>query len=98
MIRAATFHPAHHVIEPASGGPIETPVLAEQRDEYLIQQLKLYASGERRNDVYARMRLIASRLTEDEIKGLADTIERVFGRILGAPAVITNSSKRTARA
>ena len=54
-----------------AGGPIETPVLAEQRDEYLIQQLKLYASGERRNDVYARMRLIASRLTEDEIKGLA---------------------------
>jgi cytochrome c553 len=54
-----------------AGGPIETPVLAEQRDEYLIQQLKLYATGERRNDVYARMRLIASRLTDDEIKGLA---------------------------
>ncbi len=54
-----------------AGGPIETPVLAEQRDEYLIQQLKLYASGERRNDVYARMRMIASRLTEEEIKGLA---------------------------
>ena len=54
-----------------AGGPIETPVLAEQRNEYLIQQLKLYASGERRNDVYARMRFIASRLTEDEIKGLA---------------------------
>jgi cytochrome c553 len=54
-----------------AGGPIETPVLAEQRDEYLVQQLKLYASGERRNDVYARMRLIASRLTESEINGLA---------------------------
>jgi cytochrome c553 len=54
-----------------AGGPIETPILAEQRDEYLIQQLKLYASGARRNDVYGRMRLIASRLTEEEIKGLA---------------------------
>ena len=54
-----------------SGGPIETPVLAEQQDEYLFLQLKLYASGERRNDVYARMRLIASRLTEDEMRGLA---------------------------
>jgi cytochrome c553 len=54
-----------------AGGPIEAPVLAEQRDEYLIQQLKLYASGQRRNDVYGRMRLIASRLTDDEIKGLA---------------------------
>ena len=46
-------------------------MLAEQGDEYLIQQLKLYASGQRRNDVYGRMRLIASRLTDDEIKGLA---------------------------
>jgi cytochrome c553 len=54
-----------------SGGPIETPVLAEQRAEYLVQQLKLYASEERRNDVYARMRTIAAQLTEEEIKGLA---------------------------
>ena len=54
-----------------AGGPIETPVLAEQHDAYLLQQLKLYASGERRNDVYARMRLIASRLTDEEMKGLA---------------------------
>ena len=53
------------------GGPIETPVLAEQREEYLLQQLKHYATGERHNDVYARMRLIASRLTESEMKGLA---------------------------
>jgi cytochrome c553 len=52
------------------GGPIETPVLAEQRAEYIVQQLKLYASGERRNDVYARMRMIAPRLTESEMAGL----------------------------
>jgi cytochrome c553 len=54
-----------------AGGPIETPVLAEQRDEYIVQQLKLYASGERRNDVYARMRSIAAKLTPAEIQGLA---------------------------
>jgi len=54
-----------------SGGPIETPVLAEQRAEYIVQQLKLYASGERRNDVYARMRVIASRLTPSEMERLA---------------------------
>jgi cytochrome c553 len=54
-----------------AGGPIESPVLAEQHYEYLLQQLRVYASGERRNDVYGRMRLIASRLTEDEMKGLA---------------------------
>jgi cytochrome c553 len=54
-----------------SGGPIETPVLAEQQHEYLVLQLKLYRSGERRNDVYARMRTIAAALTDDEINGLA---------------------------
>jgi cytochrome c553 len=54
-----------------AGGPIETPVLAEQRAEYLTQQLKLYASGQRRNDVYARMRTIAAQLTDEEIRGLA---------------------------
>lgn len=57
---------------PGSGGPIETPVLSEQRDEYLIQQMKAYASGARRNDVYGRMRIIAGRLTDAEIVGLAD--------------------------
>src|SRR6516162_3401847 len=45
-----------------AGGPIEAPVLAEQRAEYLAAQLKLYASGQRRNDVYARMRTIAGKL------------------------------------
>jgi cytochrome c553 len=54
-----------------AGGPIDAPVLAEQRQEYLISQLKMFASGERRNDVYGRMRLIASKLTDNEVNGLA---------------------------
>ena len=54
-----------------AGGPIEAPVLAEQVETYLVEQLKLYASGERRNDVYGRMRTLAVQLTEAEIKGLA---------------------------
>ena len=54
-----------------AGGPVETPVLAEQWSEYIVQQLTLYASGERRNDVYARMRTIAPKLTSTEIRGLA---------------------------
>jgi cytochrome c553 len=56
---------------PGSGGPIETPILAEQGQEYIALQLKMYASGERRNDVYGRMRMIAARLTPAEINGLA---------------------------
>jgi cytochrome c553 len=54
-----------------SGGPIETPILAEQGRDYTVRQLKLYASGERRNDVYGRMRTIAAKLTASEIDGLA---------------------------
>src|SRR6266508_2953710 len=56
---------------PGSGGPIETPILAEQGRDYIVLQLQLYASGQRRNDVYARMRAIAARLTPNEISGLA---------------------------
>jgi cytochrome c553 len=56
---------------PGSGGPIETPILAEQHDAYLVRQLQLYASGERRNDVYGRMRIIAAKLTSAEMTGLA---------------------------
>ena len=56
---------------PGSGGPIETPILSEQWKEYVALQLKMYATGDRRNDVYGRMREIASKLTPAEINGLA---------------------------
>jgi cytochrome c553 len=56
---------------PGSGGPIETPILSEQGKEYIVLQLKAYAAGDRRNDVYGRMRAIASKLTPTEIDGLA---------------------------
>jgi cytochrome c553 len=53
------------------GGPIDAPFLSEQRQEYLTSQLKMFASGQRRNDVYGRMRTIAAKLTDSEINGLA---------------------------
>jgi cytochrome c553 len=56
---------------PGSGGPIETPILSEQGTEYIVAQLKNYASGQRRNDVYGRMRVIAAKLTDAEKNGLA---------------------------
>lgn len=54
-----------------SGGPIETPILSEQRQEYLVSELKMFASGARRNDVYGRMRTIAATLRSSEVNGLA---------------------------
>jgi cytochrome c553 len=47
------------------------PKLHEQGHNYLVLQLQAYASGERRNDLLARMRTIATRLTQTEINGLA---------------------------
>ena len=60
---ARNIPPCASCHRPRAGGPIETPILSEQNREYLVQQMQLYASGERRNDVYGRMRLIAAKLT-----------------------------------
>jgi cytochrome c553 len=61
----ASCHGAH------AGGPVETPTLAGQRHEYLAAQLRAFAKGERRNDLYHRMRDIAKKLTDTEIEELS---------------------------
>ncbi len=55
----------------AAGGPIETPTLTKQYPQYIQAQLTAFASGQRHNDIYHRMRGVASKLTPDEIKLLA---------------------------
>ena len=54
-----------------SGGPTEAPRLSRQSREYLAAQLRAFKTGERRNDIYSRMRSVAAPLTESEIDGLA---------------------------
>jgi cytochrome c553 len=54
-----------------SGGPIETPVISGQREEYIFAQLRAFARGARSNDVYRRMRSVASKLTDAEMLLLA---------------------------
>jgi cytochrome c553 len=54
------------------GGPIETPTLAGQRQDYLLVQLNAFAKGDRHNDIFNRMRGIAAKLREDEIEKLAE--------------------------
>ena len=56
---------------PTAGGPIETPSLVRQNRDYLAAQLRAYRSGERRNDIYTRMRSIAVNLTDREIDRLS---------------------------
>ncbi len=62
----ASCHGAH------AGGPIETPTLAGQRQEYLLAQLTAFANGDRHNDIFNRMRGIAAKLRKDEIEKLAE--------------------------
>jgi cytochrome c553 len=54
-----------------AGGPIETPTITGQYAQYLEAQLVAFANGQRRNDIYHRMRSIAARLTPAEMKMLA---------------------------
>ena len=54
-----------------AGGPLETPTLTRQSQNYLAQQLHGFKTGDRRNDIYTRMRSIAAKLTDQEIQALA---------------------------
>jgi cytochrome c553 len=56
---------------PSRSGPEETPVLLGQSRPYLEEQLQLFASRERDNDLFIRMRTIAAQLTPEEMRGLA---------------------------
>jgi cytochrome c553 len=54
-----------------AGGPIETPVITGQMQDYLLAQLNAFASGQRKNDVYGRMRDVSGKLTPEERAALA---------------------------
>jgi cytochrome c553 len=54
------------------GEKVDTPRLAGQKAAYLEQTLQAYKSGARANDIYSRMRLISAKLSDKEIKELAE--------------------------
>ena len=55
----------------AAGGPIETPTLTRQYRQYIEAQLTAFATGQRHNDIYHRMRNVAAKLKPEEIERLA---------------------------
>ncbi len=57
-----------------AGAPIQYPALGGQYAEYIEAQLKAFRSGERANDPNRMMRTTASRLSDLEIKAVADYI------------------------
>jgi len=60
------------------GGPLEAPVIDGQNAAYLERQLAAFRTGERRNDVYRRMRDIAALLKPDEIKRVSETYQGTY--------------------
>jgi cytochrome c553 len=57
-----------------AGIPTQYPHLAGQYAEYIEAQLKAFRSGERANDPNRMMRMTASRLSDLEIKAVANYI------------------------
>ena len=57
-----------------AGLPAQYPALAGQYQEYTEDQLNKFRSGERANDPEKMMRIIAAKLSDTEIKALAEYI------------------------
>lgn len=57
--------------ENGEGWGIQVPAIAGQKLDHFIETMAAYKSGARANDEYARMRFIASQLTDDEISEIA---------------------------
>ncbi|HEX4802797.1 MAG TPA: c-type cytochrome [Myxococcaceae bacterium] len=57
-----------------AGLPVQYPRLAGQYPEYIEAQLKAFRAGERRNDANKMMQSIASRMSDPEIRAIADYI------------------------
>ena len=55
-----------------AGIPSQFPRLAGQFAEYVEAQLKLFRAGERANDPNGMMRGVAARMSDQEIKALAE--------------------------
>jgi cytochrome c553 len=54
------------------GGQFDHPAIAGQIKTYLVDSMLAFKEGDRRNDIYSRMRYVAEALTDEEIEALAD--------------------------
>jgi cytochrome c553 len=58
--------------QPRGAGFQIYPRIGGQHSTYVAQQLKNFASGERSNDVSRFMRVVAKRMSEEEIQSVAE--------------------------
>lgn len=57
-----------------AGLPAQFPRLAGQQVDYTVAQLTTFRSGERANDAAKMMRMIAAKMTDQEIKAVAEYV------------------------
>lgn len=57
-----------------SGIPVQFPRLAGQHSKYVLSQLKNFRSGDRANDGGKMMQVIARKLTDQEMKAVAEYV------------------------
>ena len=57
-----------------AGIPVQFPRLGSQHADYILAQLKAFRSGERANDGGMMMRTIAAKMTDQEMKAVAEYI------------------------
>jgi len=57
-----------------AGLPVQYPRLAGQYPEYIESQLKAFRAGERRNDANKMMQSIAAKMSDPEIRAVADYV------------------------
>ena len=63
--------PAHQTSSALNAGPDPTTLEPLKSQTYIEQQLAGFRSGTRRNDEGEQMRVVAAKLTDAEIDGLA---------------------------
>lgn len=58
-----------------AGIPVQFPRLAGQHAEYTVNQMKAFRAGERANDANKTMRMVAGKLSDQDIAAVADYIQ-----------------------
>lgn len=58
-----------------AGVPVQFPRLAGQHADYIAAQLKAFRSGERANDGAKMMRMVAAKLSDQDVAAVADYIQ-----------------------
>jgi cytochrome c553 len=58
-----------------AGLPVQFPRLSGQHAEYTVNQMKAFRAGERANDANKTMRMVAGKLSDQDIAAVADYIQ-----------------------